>query len=72
MILRIYIVTIFVFLSTQILNAEKHLGGEAEINFDSAVKFVEKIKFSGSLSYIFNLSGKRFPCGTIQSVSSLF
>ena len=71
MILRIYIVTIFVFLSMQILSAEKHLGGEAEINFDSAVKFVENKNFRKPFPSYY-LSGTRFSCGTIQSVSSLF
>ena len=56
----------------QILSAEKHLGGEAEINFDSAVKFVENKNFREAFPIFFNFSGTRFSCGTIQSVSSLF
>lgn len=61
MILRIYIVTIFVFLSMQILNAEKHLGGEAEINFDSAVKFVENKNFREAFPIFLTLAEQDFP-----------
>ena len=61
MILRIYIVTIFVFLSMQILNAEKHLGGEAEINFDSAVSFVENKNFREAFPIFLTLAEQDFP-----------
>lgn len=61
MILRICIVTMFVFLSTQILNAEQHLGGEAEINFDSAVKFVENKNFREAFPIFLTLAEQDFP-----------
>ncbi len=61
MILRIYIVTIFVFLSMQILSAEKNLGGEAEINFDSAVKFVENKNFREAFPIFLTLAEQDFP-----------
>ena len=61
MILRICIVTMFVFLSTQILNAEQHLGGEAEINFDSAVKFVEHKNFREAFPIFLTLAEQDFP-----------
>ena len=61
MILRLYIVTMLVFLSTQILNAEKHLGGEAEISFDSAVKFVENKNFREAFPIFLTLAEQDFP-----------
>ncbi len=61
MILRIYIVTIFVFLSMQILSAETHLGGEAEIHFDSAVKFVENKNFREAFPIFLTLAEQDFP-----------
>ena len=61
MILRIYIVTVFIFLATQILNAEKHQGAEAEMNFDTAVKFVENKNYREAFPIFLTLAEQDFP-----------
>ena len=61
MILRIYIVTIFVFLTTQVLNAEKHQAAEAQKNFDTAVNFIEGKKYQDAFPIFLSLAEQNFP-----------
>ncbi len=61
MILRIYIVTIFVFLTTQILNAERHQAAEAQKNFNTAVDFIEGKNYQDAFPIFLNLAELDFP-----------